>query len=182
MSLFLSSFYQIKQILIITFHRLYKGQKTKLVIQSIMEYIKSSCGGTVLLYEGFRYQIDRRGTNDRIFWRCHDRQCKGRLSTQNDQVLSSTPHNYPSNQVDNNTEQLKHVARENAKTSTEPVPAIFNDIVVHVAQYNDRDAMTTVLPTFSSYKSSLYRQRQKNYPELPETASDVNLEGKWTDI
>jgi hypothetical protein len=41
-----------------------------------------------------------------------------------------------------------------------------------------RDGMTTVLPTFSSYKSSLYHQRQKNYPELPETASDVNLEGK----
>jgi hypothetical protein len=41
--------------------------------------------------------------------------------------------------------------------------------------------MTTVLPTFSSYKSSLYRQRQKNYHELPETASDVNLEGKWTE-
>jgi hypothetical protein len=35
--------------------------------------------------------------------------------------------------------------------------------------------------TFSSYKSSLYRQRQKNYPEIPETASDVNLEGKWTE-
>lgn len=146
-----------------------------------MEYIKLSRGGTVLLYEGFRYQINRRGTNDRIFWRCHDRQCKDRLSTQNDQVLSSTPHNHPSNQVDNNIEQLKHVARENAKTSTEPVPAIFNDIVVHVAQHNDRDAMTTVLPTFSSYKSLLYHQRQKNYPELPETASDVNLEGKWTE-
>jgi hypothetical protein len=41
--------------------------------------------------------------------------------------------------------------------------------------------MTTVLPNFSSYKSSLYRQRQKNYPEIPETASDVNLEGKWTE-
>jgi len=41
--------------------------------------------------------------------------------------------------------------------------------------------MTTVLPTFSSYKSSLYRQHQKNYPELPETANDVKLEGKWTE-
>lgn len=54
------------------------------------------------------------------------------------------------NQVDNNIEQLKHVARENAKSWTEPVPAIFDDIVVHVAQHNDRDAMTTVLPTFST--------------------------------
>jgi hypothetical protein len=59
----------------------------------------------------------------------------------------------PSNLVDNNIEQLKHVARENAKSSTEPVPAIFNDIVVHVAQHNDRDAMTAVLPIFSFYKS-----------------------------
>jgi hypothetical protein len=82
-----------------------------------MEYMKWFRGGTVLLYEGFRYQINRRGTNDRIFWKCHDRQCKDRLSTQNDQVLSSTPHNHPSNQVDNNIEQLKHVARENANAS-----------------------------------------------------------------
>ena len=80
-----------------------------------MEYIKSSRGGTVL-YEGFRYQINHRGTNDRIFWRWHDRQCKGRLSTQNDQVLRSTPHNHTSIQVDNNIEQLKHVARENPIT------------------------------------------------------------------
>jgi hypothetical protein len=56
--------------------------------------------------------------------------------------------------------------------------ASLEDAVVHVEQHNDRDGMTTVLPTFSSYKSSLYHQRQKNYPELPETASDVNLEGK----
>jgi hypothetical protein len=41
--------------------------ENKLVIQSIMENIKSSRGGTVLLYESFRYQINRMGTNDRIF-------------------------------------------------------------------------------------------------------------------
>ena len=45
-----------------------------------MEYIKLSRGGTVL-YEGFRYQINHRGTNDRIFWRCHDEKLM--LSYQN---------------------------------------------------------------------------------------------------
>jgi hypothetical protein len=43
-------------------------------------------------------------------------------------MKGTAPHNHPSNLVDNNIEQLKHVARENAKSSTEPVPAIFNDI------------------------------------------------------
>jgi hypothetical protein len=47
--------------------------------------------------------------------------------------------------------------------------------------------MTTVLPNFSSYKSSLYHQRQKNYPELPNlftvnynVYSEQLVEDTWT--
>ena len=53
-----------------------------------MEFISTNRGA--LVYEGYKYQINRRGLDGRIFWRCSkSRICSGTLTTLNGEIISN---------------------------------------------------------------------------------------------
>ena len=46
-----------------------------------MEFVTTTRGARSLIFEGYRYIINRRGRDDRIFWRCAiSRSCSGGLT------------------------------------------------------------------------------------------------------
>ena len=145
-----------------------------------MKYTTTQRGGRVLLFEGYRYQVNRKGKEDRIFWRCHNRQCPGRLSTQGETVLSSKPHDHPSDNIDNAVEKVKAQLRKDARDKTVPIPQLFNDALAELAMQEEVGELAAVMPTFPSFKSTMYRNRKKTYPNLPTERADVNLDGQWT--
>ena len=49
-----------------------------------------------------------------------------------------------------------------------------------MAQYENRETIAPVLPTFSSMRSSLYRKRRERLPPLPRSVEDLNFEGEWS--
>ena len=54
----------------------------------------------------------------------------------------------------------------------------YNEEIQAVACRSDRNEVVAKLPTFSSLKTSLYRQRRSLLPPLPKTRADVHFDGK----
>ena len=49
-----------------------------------------------------------------------------------------------------------------------------------MAQYENRETIAPVLPTFTSMQSCLYRKRRERLPPLPRSVEDLNFEGEWS--
>lgn len=60
---------------------------------------------------------------------------------------------------------------------------VYNTALEEIAELEpaNRDAVSTYMPTFNSFGSSLYRARQRMYPALPTTRQTIQLKGKWTE-
>ena len=74
-----------------------------------MEFVKTKRGARALLHEGYRYVINRRGRDERIFWRCSkSRTCSGSLCTLDDQIISSRKdqHNHPPDEAETVVEEV----------------------------------------------------------------------------
>ena len=113
----------------------WKWPKIKSVQRLSMEYCKSSRGGDQLLFEGFRYQVNRRGNNGKVFWRCHNRNCPGRIVVEHETVGSKTQH---SHQPDNNSDNVKNLIstlRTQCQESVDTIPKLYNDMLVTICSY-----------------------------------------------
>ena len=58
-----------------------------------MEYFKSQKGKPKLTLEGYVYTKDK-SKDDKHYWRCEDRMCRGRLTLKGEVVLSTTAHTH----------------------------------------------------------------------------------------
>ena len=146
-----------------------------------MEFVKTKRGARALLYEGYRYVINRRGRDERIFWRCSkSRTCSGSLCTLDDQIISSRKdqHNHPPDEAETEVEKIVDSMKDKVRTTAQPIPAIYNEEIQAVACRSDRNEVVAKLPTFSSLKTSLYHQRRSLIPPLPKTRADVHFDGK----
>lgn len=146
-----------------------------------MEFTTTQRGGRVLLLEGYRYQVNREDKKTgRIYWRCHDRSCPGSVSTQAEEVKSRKPHTHAEDRADNIVEKIKGQLRKEVRENTAPIPELYNNALGQVLLAEEATDVAATLPTFSSLKSSLYRNRLKNNPPLPKERSNVNLDGEWS--
>lgn len=145
-----------------------------------MEFTTTQRGGQLLLFEGHRYQINRKGKDERIFWRCHYRVCPGRVTTEGGNILSSKPHDHPADEIDNKVEKIKADLKKAARDKTAPIPELFNSALSQIALEEDARDVAVFMPTYSSFRSSMYRSRLKTHPPLPTVRADIELEGDWT--
>ena len=60
-----------------------------------------------------------------------------------------------------------------------PVPTLYNEALVELSTQPDSSDVAPTLPTYSSFKSSMYRSRQKTLPLLPKTRAEIDLTGDW---
>ena len=75
-------------------------------------------------------------------------------------------------------EKIVDSMKDKVRTTAQPIPAVYNEEIQAVACRSDRNEVVAKLPTFSSLKTSLYRQRRLLLPPLPKTRADVHFDGK----
>ena len=145
-----------------------------------MEFVKTQRGARALLHEGYRYVVNRRGRDERIFLRCgKSRNCSGCLCTLKDEIISTNDnHNHPPDEASNEVDKIVDSIKGKVRTTAQPIPAVYTEEIQAIATHADRDTIAAKLPTFSSLKTSLYRQRRALIPPLPKTRDDVHFDGK----
>ena len=70
--------------------------------------------------------------------------------------------------------------RKRTREEMETVPGLYDQEIQAVATEEDREAIAAHLPTLTSLKPSLYCNRRKKFPPLPQNRSEVNLQGEWS--
>ena len=59
--------------------------------------------------------------------------------------------------------------RKRAREEVTPVPTLYNEALVELTTQPDCSDVAPTLPTYTSFKSSMYRSRRKRLPLLPKT-------------
>ena len=70
-----------------------------------MDYFKTQKGGTGLIYNGFKYVVNRK-TTSKTFCRCSDRKCSGGVTTEGTTVKITAEHYHPANEAKLEAEKL----------------------------------------------------------------------------
>ena len=139
-------------------------------LQSTMQFITTTKGKPALLFDGSRFTLNRRMDNEVCYWRCAKRICPARITTEgNDLKQQTAPHNHAVDVVDTQVKAIQSDMRKRAREEITPVPAIYNDHLIHLSTHSDRDSIPLQLPTFTSMRSSLYRSCWSRLPPLPLT-------------
>ena len=100
-----------------------------------VEFIETKCRARCLLYAGYKYTLNWRGRDGQCYWRCQDRACHGRATTDENDRLSSTSdtHTHQPNQVEvapaKVIDSIKTRARTRARSETTPIPQIHQEAV-----------------------------------------------------
>ena len=108
--------------------------------------------------------------NGVCYWRCAKGTSPARITTEgNDLKQQTAPHNHAVDVVDTQVKAIQSDMRKRAREEITPVPAIYNDHLIHLSTHSNRDSIALQLPTFTSMKSSLYRSHWRRLPPLPLT-------------
>ena len=119
-------------------------------------------GRRALIHEGYKYVLNRRGRDERIFWRCAKSHCcSGALTTINDDIVSSraSEHNHPSNDAEMIACKAMESMKQAVKDKIDPVPALYQQQLIKLSAKENLEEVAAQLPTLYSMKSSLYRLR-----------------------
>ena len=147
-----------------------------------MEFISTNRGARALVYEGYKYQINRRGLDGRIFWRCSkSRTCSGTLTTLNGEIISNRAdqHSHPADDSEISACKTLETIKTTIRESIDPVPSIYQRSMIEISARYDRDAIAAHFPSFPTIKSALYRIRRQRLPPLPQSRSEVHFHGEW---
>ena len=141
-----------------------------LLLSLSMEFISTTPGGRSLIYEGFRYHVDRRGRDGRNFWRCNNcRSFGGALTTLNGEIISTWA------ACEAEIVALKCLDKRKKKSSS-----IIPKSMIEIPATGNQEKIAAHFPTFPAIKSALYRIRRQSLPPLPQSRSQVHFEGEWT--
>ena len=144
-----------------------------------MEYFKTQKGGTGLIYDGFKYVVNRK-TTSKTFWRCSDRKCLGRVTTEGSTVKITAEHCHPPNEAKLEAGKLNIKLKSKAKESTAPIPKLNNEMLqelrtVETENVSNKEVFSNI-QTLSSMKTSLYRARQERLPQMPSARDEISVE------
>ena len=56
-----------------------------------------------------------------------------------------------------------------------PFPTLYNEALVELSAEADRSDVAPTLPSYSTFKSSMYRSRRKWLLPLPKTRAEIDL-------
>jgi len=132
-----------------------------------MEKITSQKGKIVLLHFGYSYRKDKDNQDGSTSWRCCKNICRGRIKTNNDNIISISDHYHAPDPE--KIEALKVLAniRKRAIEGTENPKQI-----IHQAQRGISSAVATHLPEYKSSQRTIERLRK--HKELNLKMKTVN--------
>ena len=115
-----------------------------------------------LLWDDSRFTLNRKLDNGTCYWRHHKRSCAARITTLGTDMLQQmNGHNHAVNLAATRVEEIKSKLRKRAREEVTPVPTLYNEALVELRTQPDSSDVAPTLPTYSSFKSSMYRSRRK---------------------
>ena len=97
------------------------------------------------------------------------RTCPSRITTQHEELLQQTAgYNHSMDAADCQVQAIRIQMRKRACEKTTPVPAIYNEQLISLNTHPERNSITPKLPSLTSLKSSLHRNRCSRLPLLPK--------------
>ena len=121
-----------------------------------MEWCVTEKGKRLLILNGYSYTFEKHGVDDKVFWRCRDRSCKGRLHTRGERIaVDPSEHNHvPSYSKLSATKAVAAIKRR-AKDSEESSSTIVNNTLQTVPL-----KLSNELPSKSNLLKLIRRQRE----------------------
>lgn len=149
-----------------------------------VDFLENGRGGFYLLKGGYKYSIKTRRT-DRCYWRCVNRECRATLTTLNNiPITFGEEHNHPSDYLGLGASAFINSVKKRCSDEITPVSAIYDEELRKLATGDADDDIENLIgriPTYYSCKTALYLSRSKTLPKLPETRTDIDLQGEWTE-
>ena len=133
--------------------------------------------GFNLYYQKFNYAMNSK-YKEKIYWRCVNSICLGRISTNFDRgTILSGPfpkHNHIENiEYNNMLEMRRKILKEIDRNPLQPVSQSYKNAII---QQN----IPPQVPTFKGIKSTLYRHRSIRLPKVPRSIASLAITGEWT--
>ncbi|CAN7979173.1 unnamed protein product [Ixodes persulcatus] len=150
------------------------GKMDKFVLSETQKK-KKKC----LHLEGYKYYKRRQNANGMVAWRCcryTSSGCAASILTEEDNVKSrSHDHNHAPDEATLVKDQLRVALKKAAATNPNtPVPRLFQEELLRTCSAVP-DEVAAEVPTFSSLKDTMYRERRSAQPPLPLSASTLQL-------
>lgn len=141
-------------------------------------FFLSTRGGKKLSFKGYTYGKDRESADScKIYWKCDDRKCKGRLITDSsDSVLKLTEHNmhgpdYASSVIQQSVARLKIAASVSQEAPAKLINTeLSKDLPPEYRGY---------WPKESAVKRTIQRQRRKVMPDIPKSLDELTIPEDW---
>ena len=148
---------------------------------NMAEFSKTKRGARSLHYNGFQYTINSRGRDGQTYWRCIDRSCQGRATTDaNDEIIAeNNNHDHPPETAQSTVAKVVDKMKERARNETVSVNRIYREAIEEINSNPELAEVASVVPTLPSLKSSLYRKRRERLPPLTTTRDEVQFTGEW---
>lgn len=124
-----------------------------------------------LFFDGYIYVKDKAGKGNIVYWRCEDRHCPGRAKTDDNEILSSTPHpNHPRKDFNAEVQIAKASIRARAAESYEATSIVVSAETAHLS-----NQVKALLPSERALKQSVQRERKRMLPRLPQDLASIDL-------
>ena len=137
------------------------------------EFFTSSHGKPKLALHGYCY-TQNRTENQRVYWRCDDRLCRGRAVSIGQNGTATQDHHHAPNTAEVKI-KIQKSKMKSATDSTESTASIISRFIARPLHANPDSS----LPKLNSLKRTIQRARCQHMPPLPLTTVDLKLEGRW---
>ena len=138
-------------------------------------YYFSNRGGTKLELKGFVYNKDRT-VESKVYWRCEDRKCKGRIVMNGENLVNMSAHTtHGPCQFEAEVQKYMSRLKEAVSASQEPPSRLIN----RELQSSFPAHMRGNFPQEDTARRWIQRQRRKVVPALPKSRSEMNIPEEW---
>ena len=136
-----------------------------------MEIITTQKGGEALIWQGYKFTLNRTMANGKKYWRCSKRSCPARFTSEGVEVTQQTNgRNHAIHGVEAQVERVKHNLRKRAQEEVTPILSIYNDALVDIATNSEENEALAEYPgrhTLTSMRCWSYFRGNKLLLKLP---------------
>lgn len=156
------------------------------------EFIPTTRKEDSALFKNHLYYKKRTNEDGSLYWRCQKKGCSASITTEEKKVvricgkkiredgenLVGHSNNHELSVAELEVLRSKQAMFQGVQTSSEPVEKIYlNEQNKLAAKLGDMSLVATELQPFYSIKATLYRRRNEQYPPLPPTLDELNIDG-----
>jgi hypothetical protein len=147
-----------------------------------LDWIRSTKGKPQVVVNGFLFRIKNNVNNGRVYWNCITQECRATAITNKMGLIQENGHhNHP---VDEHHIPKKQFF-ENCKDAIrleplKPIPAIISkQKALLIADSKEQKTGIAFLPGYNSLKSTLSREKRKNFPPQATLRAALVIDGQW---